>query len=243
MILAFDIGNTFAKWGFVHDGAVVGGGRAVHRGRGLAAALDVLRLERIPRKVVAVNVAGAAAAAALDAWALRHYGAPVEFVTASTAATKVRSVYAAPAELGADRWAAIVGGFHRYGACLVADLGTATTLDAVDRGGRHLGGYIVPGIDLMRGALAADTHAVQDEDVEVVPGAWGQDTASCVAAGLRRALGSMITSAAQELLPQGAQLVLTGGDADRVEPWIGIKHRVDHDLVLRGAVLLAEGAA
>lgn len=243
MILAFDIGNTFAKWGFVHDGAVVGGGRAMHRGRNLAVALDGLRLERIPHKVVAVNVAGAAAGEALDAWALRHYGVPAEFVTAATAATKVRSAYAASAQLGADRWAAIVGGFHSYGACLVADLGTATTLDAVDRSGQHLGGYIVPGIDLMRSALGADTHAVQVEDVEVVPGAWGKDTAGGVAAGLRRALGSLIVNAAQELAPTGTQLVLTGGDADRVAPWIGLKHRIDHDLVLRGAVLLAAGTA
>lgn len=243
MVLAFDIGNTFAKWGFVQDGAVVGGGRAVHRGRGLAAALDDLRLDRVPRRIVAVNVAGADADSALAAWAERHYRLPIGAVTASTPARRVRTLYREPARLGADRWAAVVGAYHAYGACLVADLGTACTLDRVDRDGRHHGGYIVPGIDLMRGALGADTHAVQVDDVEVEPGAWGTDTERGVAGGLRRLLASLIEGAAAELAPTGAQLVLTGGDAERVAPWIGSVHRVDHDLVLRGAVLLAEGNA
>jgi type III pantothenate kinase len=243
MILAFDIGNTFAKWGFVQDGAVVGGGRAVHRGRGLAAALDGLRLDRVPRRIVAVNVAGASAEAALAAWAERHHRLPVVAVTAATPARHVRTAYRDPTRLGADRWAAVVGAFHAYGTCLVADLGTACTLDRVDRDGSHRGGYIVPGIDLMRAALGADTHAVQVDDAEVEPGAWGDDTERCVAAGLRRALASLIDAAAAELAPTGARLVLTGGDADRVAPWVGAAHRIDHDLVLRGAALLAEGDA
>lgn len=243
MILAFDIGNTFAKWGFVHDGAVVGGGRVLHRGRGLAAALETIRLDRVPGKVVAVSVAGAAADDALRAWSERRHHLPVAFVAAATPARKVRTAYREPARLGADRWAAAVGAFHAYGACLVADLGTACTLDAVDRSGLHRGGYIVPGIDLMRAALGADTHAVKVDDVEVPPGSWGTDTASGVAAGLRRALASLIAAAALELEPEGCKLVLTGGDADRVSPWLSVAHRVDHDLVLRGAALLALGTA
>jgi type III pantothenate kinase len=243
MILAFDIGNTFAKWGFVQDGAVVGGGRAVHRGRGLAAALDGLRLDRVPRRIVAVNVAGAAADAALAVWAERHHRLTVVTVTAATPARRVRTAYREPARLGADRWAAAVGAFHAYGACLVADLGTACTLDRIDRDGLHRGGYIVPGVDLMRDALGADTDAVKVDDVAVEPGAWGTDTAGCVAGGLRRALASLIDGAAAELAPTGAKLVLTGGDADRVAPWVGTAHRIDHDLVLRGAALLAEGSA
>ena len=46
MILAFDIGNSFAKWGFIQGGKVVAGGRVPHRERGLAAALSSLSLDR-----------------------------------------------------------------------------------------------------------------------------------------------------------------------------------------------------
>jgi len=243
MILAFDIGNSFAKWGFVQDGTVVGGGRVLHRGRGLVEALESIRLERTPQKLVAVNVAGPVAEDVLRSWAGRQLKVPVEVVAAAAPARRVRTAYLEPTKLGVDRWAAVVGGFHAHGACLIADLGTACTLDAVDRDGLHRGGYIVPGIDLMRAALSADTHAVQVEDVEVAPGVWGTDTASGVAAGLRRTLASLLADAMAELGPDGAQLVLTGGDADRVAPWLHVPHRVDRDLVLKGAVLLAEGQA
>jgi type III pantothenate kinase len=237
MILAFDIGNTFAKWGFLQGGRLVAGGRAVHRGRGLDAALAELHDERRPTRVLAVNVAGAASAAALERWSIARFGIAPETVDASAPHPAVRSEYAA-GKLGADRWAAAVGAYLTYGPCLVADLGTAATIDRIDRDGVHRGGYIVPGVDAMRAALALGTDAVQVEDREVAPGAWGLGTAEAVAAGGRRALGALIASVAREHGHHA--LVLTGGDAERIAPWVGSPLRIDHDLVLRGAVALAE---
>ena len=43
------------------------------------------------------------------------------------------------------------------GACCVADVGTAATFDAVTRGGEHLGGFIVPGPELMVRSLHGGT--------------------------------------------------------------------------------------
>lgn len=242
MILAFDIGNSFAKWGFVADDRVLAGGRAPHRGRGVALALAALSLDRRPDSIVAVNVAGPEAEAALERWADERFGLKVRRIDAERAHPKMRSRYATPARLGADRWAAAVGGFLAYGACIVADLGTAATIDAVDASGTHRGGYILPGLDAMRAALGRGTHAVQVEDADVMPGAWGTDTATGVAGGARRALAALIESAAREPDMSGAAIVLTGGDADRVAPWLGCRHHLDHDLVLRGAVALAAAA-
>lgn len=240
MILAFDIGNTFAKWGFVQAGKVVAGGRVLHRERGLAAALDSLALDRRPSSVVAVNVAGPAASAAFEAWAQARFALPVRNIDSLDQHPALRSRYSEASRLGADRWAAAVGGFLGYGACIVADLGTAATVDQVDAGGTHRGGYIVPGLDAMRAALAAGTHGVKVDDIDVAPGALGTDTATAVAAGARRALASLIESIAREHAAAGATLLLTGGDAERIAPWLGWRHHIDHALVLRGAVALAE---
>ena len=50
-----------------------------------------------------------------------------------------------------DRWLAMVGAFQlRRNAMLVVDLGTAVTADLVDENGLHLGGYICPGLSLLR---------------------------------------------------------------------------------------------
>lgn len=242
MILAFDVGNTFAKWGFVEDGRVLAGGRALHRGRGVAPALAALSLDRRPDSIVAVNVAGPQAEAALERWAHERFGLKVRRIDADRAHPRMRSRYAAPSRLGADRWAAAVGGFLAYGACIVADLGTAATIDAIDASGTHRGGYILPGLDAMRAALGSGTHAVKVDDAEVMPGSWGSDTATGVAGGARRALAALIESAAREPDMAGAAVVLTGGDADRVAPWLAIHHHLDRDLVLRGAVALAAAA-
>lgn len=242
MILAFDVGNTFAKWGFVQGGAVIAGGRALHRAVGLEAALRSLHLDRHPESVIAVNVAGPAAASALADWVQERYALPLCVIDASAKHPALRTLYVGSTPLGADRWAAAVGGFLAYGACVVADLGTATTVDWVDAQGTHRGGYIVPGVDAMRGALADGTHGVQVEDVDVAPGGWGTDTGAAVAAGARRALAALIESTSREPQVVGASIVLTGGDAERIAPWLGCRHRIDHDLVLRGAVALAEAS-
>jgi type III pantothenate kinase len=242
MILAFDIGNTFAKWGFVQAGAVIAGGRVLHREVGLAAALMSLHLDRHPASIVAVNVAGRAAATVLQAWSKERFALPVRHIDAQAPHPALRTLYGGNNLLGADRWAAAVGGFLTYGACVVADLGTAATVDWVDAKGTHRGGYIVPGVDAMRMALAAGTHGVKVEDVDVAPGTWGTDTGAAVAAGTRRALAALIESTNREHGVAGATLVLTGGDADRVAPWLGCHHRIDHDLVLRGAAALAEAS-
>jgi type III pantothenate kinase len=239
MILAFDVGNTFVKWGFIQAEKVVASGRALHREHGLAAALDSLSLDRRPDSIVAVNVAGPRAAEALESWAQARFARAVRSIDSRDRHPALRSRYSETGPLGADRWAAAVGGFVAYGACIVADLGTAATVDWVDAGGTHRGGYIVPGIDAMRAALAADTHAVQVDDRDVAPGSWGVDTASAVAAGTRRALAALIESTVREQTAAGATLVLTGGDAGRVAPWLGCRSHVDHALVLRGAVALA----
>lgn len=67
--------------------------------------------------------------------------------------------YLPPTSLGADRWMALVAAQQHYPgqACLIANFGTATTVDALDARGAFLGGVILPGIDLMRACLAQGT--------------------------------------------------------------------------------------
>ena len=64
--------------------------------------------------------------------------------------------------LGVDRWLALVAAWNMVRQpAVVADLGTAATLDFVAGDGRHVGGYIVPGPGLMAKALARDTARVR----------------------------------------------------------------------------------
>lgn len=77
----------------------------------------------------------------------------------------VRNGYADYQRLGMDRWLAIIGAYQlARGACLVLDLGTAITADYVNAAGEHLGGYICPGLPLMRGLLRTHTQRIRYED-------------------------------------------------------------------------------
>ena len=77
----------------------------------------------------------------------------------SQGALALRNAYREPAQLGADRWHAMLGArAGRPGqALVVVCAGTATTVDSIDADGRHLGGVIAPGIRLMQTSLARGT--------------------------------------------------------------------------------------
>ena len=84
-----------------------------------------------------------------------------EFVESGATAGGVRSAYAEPAKLGVDRWMAMIGArtMDPRTACVVS-IGTAMTIDGLDGAGRHLGGVIVPGPDLMVGSLLRNTSEI-----------------------------------------------------------------------------------
>ncbi|HVD91119.1 MAG TPA: type III pantothenate kinase, partial [Vicinamibacterales bacterium] len=67
-------------------------------------------------------------------------------------------LYERPAEVGADRIANSVAAYEQHGRrsglpLIIADLGTATTFDAVTAKGEYLGGVICPGPQIAADAL------------------------------------------------------------------------------------------
>jgi type III pantothenate kinase len=72
-----------------------------------------------------------------------------------------------PREVGTDRISNALAALHRYGApCLVADFGTAITVDVVNANGAFVGGVIAPGIETAMDALGQ--AAAQLRRVELV---------------------------------------------------------------------------
>jgi type III pantothenate kinase len=128
-VLAIDAGNTRIKWG-LHDGE----GWLVQDWIATARAGSVgsrwVKLGR-PEFAIACNVAGAAARRSLAAAARRRLGVPLEFVSSRQRQCGVVSSYDRPAQLGADRWAALIGAWRLFrGACVVVNVGTTMTVDA-----------------------------------------------------------------------------------------------------------------
>ena len=161
MTLLVDVGNTRIKWATLEHGRLVNRGSAVHRDA-VDAALAAFGAALPPQpRVIAANVAGEAIANGLAALVAARPGASLELVATSAERFGVRCAYSDPSRLGVDRWVAVLAAHHaaRAAACVI-NAGTAVTFDAVDAGGAHLGGLIMPGAGLFAAALDRNTRNI-----------------------------------------------------------------------------------
>lgn len=234
MILAIDCGNSRLKWG-LH-----GQGRWIRTGIAPVSGLTGLRRTwgKLPpvETVVVANVAGPSVRRDLDR-ALPGRAVAAIWVTAKRDQCGVTNGYAKPAQLGADRWAALIGAWTMLrGPCLVVAAGTATTVDVLRGDGTFAGGMILPGLELMKRSLADNTAGL--------PLARGRfsmtpsNTADAIESGCLLAQAGAISRVFATLEP-GSACVLAGGAADRLAPHLGIPVRVADNLVLEGLVRIA----
>mgnify|MGYP002735206881 CR=1 FL=1 len=94
---------------------------------------------------------------------------------------------------------------------------TAITADMVDASGMHLGGCIAPGVERLIGSLTAGT-ALQAGRAETVSGLQ-RTTEGCVDAGINLMLEGFVAQLkgiADQEMPKGYRVVVTGGDARRL---------------------------
>lgn len=133
-----------------------------------------------------------------------------------------------PPWLGIDRALVAWGAWRQQRqAVLVADAGTALSLTRVDAVGCFAGGLISAGVALQLRALAhatAQLPAVSSAggDPAQLESAWPFATAAAMDAGCSRAVAAAIAAAAASA--EGAQLWLTGGDAERLLPLLQEQH-------------------
>jgi type III pantothenate kinase len=245
--LLIDVGNSRIKW-CVARGARLGRQQVLPlTGTGGAAFARIARAARSATAVTAVCVAGDARERAL-ARALRTAGLPpVRFIRSSAAAAGLRNGYREAWRLGADRWAAAIGAWHDAGqrrAVCVIDIGTATTVDVVDTWGRHQGGLITPGPELMQRALLTGTRGIARRSrggARTTSATLARDTATAIRFGAQQATAALIERAAADARrAHGPRTViyLTGGGAPAVLPLLRLRVQSCPDLVLRGLAVL-----
>lgn len=237
MILVIDAGNTRIKWGVVEARRWLAEGLLGHD--------DVAALRRVAqehpglREVFGANVAGAEIASRIARALDGVVASPPRWLEPSAGCCGVRNRYDNPAQLGADRWAALIGARALHpAACLVVSAGTATTVDILDASGDFRGGLILPGEDLMRRALAGNTAQLPFADGKFVPAP--RNTADAIRSGCRQAqLGAIERMFRQiEALP-GAHCVLSGGAAALIEGQLAIPYSRVDNLVLKGLAVVA----
>jgi type III pantothenate kinase len=237
-VLAVDAGNSRIKWG-LHDGE----GWFVQDG---VATAQAARLGRAwaklphPEIVIASNVAGEGVQRMLMA-AARRSRLPIRFTLSCASQCGVHSSYDYPAQLGSDRWAALIGTWHLFrGPCVVVNAGTTMTVDALNGEGVFLGGMILPGVDLMRVALARSTAGlkIQTGRYAYFPGR----TPDAIMSGAINALAGAIERMQRFMGEAGlstALVVVSGGAAGVIAPHLNVPAEVVDNLVLEGLLCIA----
>ncbi len=235
-MLLLDAGNSRIKWALAEDG--------VWLRQGVAGITEWAALQQAfaalpsPHKILVSNVAGTQVAQHLRA-VCAAWPCPVEFVTARDEQCGVRNAYQQAAQLGSDRWAALIAAWHQVrAACLVVNCGTATTVDALSGKGEFLGGLILPGVDMMRRSLIEGTA-----QLAAAEGVWCEfprNTADGIFSGTIQATAGAIRQQFELLGILGALCLLSGGAADSVQPHLKLPLvRVDN-LVLQGLQIIGQ---
>jgi type III pantothenate kinase len=165
------------------------------------------------------------------------------FVTPETK-TGVQVLYDNPREVGADRVVNAVAAFHKYGGpCVVVDLGTAITFDAVSSDGEYLGGVICPGISISIGALFAKTARLPMVDFREPEKLIGSNTVGSIQSGLYYGTIGMIDGILERLvnsMGEGTKAIATGGQAGLIVRGSRFLKTLDEDLTLEGLRLIWE---
>ncbi len=188
MILEVDMGNSRIKWRLRSQSARLAGGVLDGSYEPLKGVLP----SRQPLEHIWVaSVLDSEINQKFSRWCSEHLEVQPNFAQPQCRCAGVISGYRDFELLGVDRWLAMVAAFSASsGPVLVIQAGSALTVDLIASNGQHLGGYIGPGLEMMRRSLGSETDRV-DPGVnrwQSLALAAGADTEAAVQA----ALGAMV---------------------------------------------------
>jgi type III pantothenate kinase len=254
MLLAIDVGNTNIVFG-VFDGA-----KLIHSWRLLTlrertadeTGLLVTGLfahAKMPLSKITAVVMGSVVpmlTPIMRSMSQRYFDRdPLIVKPASNAGMPI--LYKNPEEVGADRIANSIAAYETYGKqklpLIIADLGTATTFDAVSAKGEYLGGVICPGPQIAAEALFQRAARLPRVDVRKPASVIGQTTIGAIESGLFYGYLGMVEAIVRRMtdaLGGKATSIATGGLAPLIVPETELFAASDPDITLHGLRIVWE---
>ncbi len=149
-----------------------------------------------------------------------------------------------PKSVGADRIVNAVAAVQEHKPPLIIiDMGTATTLCAIDQNGAYVGGAILPGLRVSLDALSAKTAQLPAISLDIPHHVIGKNTIDSMCSGIMYGnaamLDGLIDRMSEELVGKPTVLA-TGGLSQFVAPLCRHKIICDDTLLLKGLLILYE---
>ncbi|MBQ7336538.1 MAG: type III pantothenate kinase [Clostridia bacterium] len=150
-----------------------------------------------------------------------------------------------PGTVASDLVVAAVAAKEEYPLpCLIVDMGTATTVTAVDEKARFIGCAIYPGAEISLNALAEKTALLPHIEICPPKNAIAASTVDCMKSGIvygtAGAVDGLLDRFAESMGTPPASIVATGGLAHLIAPHCRHSMTVDETLLLRGLKTLWE---
>lgn len=159
-MLLIDLGNSSLKAAMLQQGGLGPIERLAYAGADLVDVAESLAAQRTaPAAVSLASVLPAVLTDMFRKTLARRWACPIRLVRTQSEAHGVRIAYADANRLGVDRWLALIAAHREHqGDVVIADLGSALTVDVLRADGEHLGGVIAPGFAAMFAGLSASTR-------------------------------------------------------------------------------------
>ncbi|MFA8341628.1 MAG: type III pantothenate kinase [Rhodothermaceae bacterium] len=241
MLLTFDVGNTFVKYGIYQGSELQGLGKV--KADEIAPEL----FHDFDIKEVAISSVVPQVTENLVSFCQKHFSVS-PFVISSESKFNLSIDYRTPHTLGLDRLCGAEGAFAMVlkehnsetneDPIVTVDFGTATTINLIRPGGVFAGGIIAPGIETMINSLFKRTAQLPKIDFADYREFIGKDTNSSIASGIMNASVGLIEKSLSKISAeyQNKQLdvFLTGGNSALINPYIEFKCSIVKDLVIKG---------
>jgi type III pantothenate kinase len=242
-MLTIDIGNTNIKWALWDGEAIIRSGAFAYSKQQVQQAFHHWHELHPEQQVMVACVAGEDVETALTDWMRRHWSQTPVFLRSAACFGDVINAYPDPAQYGVDRWATLLGAraLTHQPLCII-DAGTAITVDLIDVDGRHQGGLIMPGLQMMRQALLSGAAGIDKANGNIR--AFADNTADAVSSGTLHMLKAAIIdvcSSAAKVLGTNMKIIITGGTSELILSLPGIPEmQSEPNLVLLGLRVAAQ---
>jgi len=176
-------------------------------------------------------------------------GIELVLVRSQRSALGVTNAYLDPAHLGVDRWVALIACADLFPKenCIVVDCGTAITVDTLYANGKHKGGMIFPGIQLMKNSLLRNTDIKStgikgSREINKEIKIFNQTTDTAIENGVLNSVIAGIAWSVSKIAKtcnENVRIIVTGGGAPYVLPHLSKHYHHEPDLIMKGLLALA----